>query len=139
LDKEKAKGFKGTHSNGFNMLVQAIDAKATATVSITETLTSNGQTVTVQNEFGGGVTTYDTNGNANVYLSPNGRPGYPFPPMPGIDGKPIPDPLNIIAGHELLGHGRLEMLGRAHGESEAIGVENVLRREQGLPERGPDY
>ncbi len=68
----------------------------------------------------------------------------------GIDvGSKIPNPFNIIAGHEVLGHGLGYLLkdpGWASdlNNSPTNQVENLLRNEQHLPEfhptwLGPDY
>jgi hypothetical protein len=43
-------------------------------------------------------------------------------------------PVSIIAGHEILGHGRLQLKGQ-DSEHGAIDVENELRRGRGLEER----
>jgi RHS repeat-associated protein len=123
LDKKAAADFKGDHSKGFNMLVQAIDSKNTATVVLTET---DSRTVP------------QGNGNFRVELDRNVTGIDQVSPLRSPEGKPIPNPFNIIAGHELLGHARLGMEGKPNGEPEARHVENQLRKEQGLPLRDPN-
>jgi RHS repeat-associated protein len=126
LDKAAAANFEGKHSAGYGMLNEAINAKATATVTV-----GDYQTV-------GGVTTYDVRASGGGKMVPREL---------GRDTAVLlsehPDPANsapagIIAGHELLGHARLYMEGRPSGEPEAQAVENKLRKEQNLPPRAKD-
>ncbi|HEX3154955.1 MAG TPA: RHS repeat-associated core domain-containing protein [Candidatus Angelobacter sp.] len=123
LDKKAAAGFKGEHSKGFKMLTEAIDSKKTADVVMTNT---DSRTVS------------EGNGNFRVELDRNESGIDKVSPLRSPEGKPIPNPFNIIAGHELLGHARLGMEGKPNGEGEARGVENQLRKEQGLPLRDPN-
>lgn len=141
LKKDAAASFEGKHSKGYNYLTQAINAKAAATVTIGDVQTVGQYTYHVQ-DAGGGKTIPMGNGDVRVLLSEHQDPliSQGILPMRGMKGEIVPNPLGIIAGHELLGHGRLEMQGKPWGESEAIGVENQLRGEQGIPLRNPqDY
>jgi RHS repeat-associated protein len=127
LDKDAAANFKGKHSKGFNMLVQAIDAKATATV------------VMWDHDSG---TDLQPNGNSTVKLDRNVSGVDEHNPMHDGSGRVIPNPFKIIAGHELLGHARLNMLGDPAAPDDGPGsktfkIENQLRGEQGLAPR-PD-
>jgi hypothetical protein len=70
-------------------------------------------------------------GDVEVYVSREGNPAG----VPGEAGGTISDPKSIIEGHEVLGHGRLMLLGLPSGQQEAIDVENEIRRGRGLPER----
>ncbi len=141
LNKDAAANFDGKHSAAYGMLNQAINAKAVATVTVGDVQTVGTTTYHVQ-DAGGGKTVPTGNGNVSILLSEHPDPliSQGILPLRGMNGEVVPNPPGIIAGHELLGHGRLEMLGRPYGEGEAIGVENQLRREQGLPLRNPqDY
>ena len=125
LDKAAAANYEGSHSAGYGMLNQAIDSKATATVTI-----GDFQTV--------GITTYDVGAAGGGKFVPLGNKG-----DSAVLLSEHPDPANnaptgIIAGHELLGHARLHMEGKPSGETEAQAVENRLRLEQHLPPRPKD-
>jgi hypothetical protein len=50
----------------------------------------------------------------------------------------IPNPFNIIAGHEVLGHAYPRIMDWDSSEKNAREVENELRQEQGLPLRDPN-
>jgi hypothetical protein len=70
-------------------------------------------------------------GNNAVFLS-----------MRDVQGKIVPMPFGIIAGHAVLGHARLHLLGDPEAyydgsASKTFQIGNILRREQGLPLR-PD-
>ena len=120
------------------MLNQAINSKSVASVEINDHPTMpSGMTTNTGADAGGGRTVYGSNGNVSVYLSTAGDQSGVI--MYGMEHQIISNPVGIIAGHELLGHGRLNMLGMPSGEGEAVGVENQLRREQGLPLRLPGY
>jgi RHS repeat-associated protein len=125
LDKEAAAKFQGPHSKGYNMLVQTIGSKNTVTVEM-----SNFDSQT----------SYQGN-NATVSLGRNVAGIDRAAPMRDPGGNIVPNPFSIIAGHEILGHGRLHLLGvsdYAEGPgSKVFQVENQLRKEQGLPPR-PD-
>ena len=138
LNKDAAANFEGKHSSGYNMLNQAIDSKAVASVEINDHPTMpDGHSINTGADAGGGRTVNFANGNSNIYLSTAGdQSGLN---LYGMNHQIIPNPVGIIAGHELLGHGRLNMLGRPSGEGPAVGVENQLRKEQGLPLRLPGY
>jgi RHS repeat-associated protein len=122
LDQQKAAQFKGDHSAGYNLLVGAIDAKPTITVQITN-FDAN--------------TKLDSSGGALVNLNRTVSPLDRFSPLRGYNGQAIPNPFNIIAGHEVLGHALPGVLGLPNGEDVARAVENQLRQEQGLPLRDP--
>ena len=139
LNKDATANFDGKHSNGYNMLTQAIGAKAVASVEINDHPTSpfDGHSFNTGADAGGGRTFTFSNGNASIFLSTNGDESGVS--LRGMQHQIIDNPVGIIAGHELLGHGRLNMLGQPSGEGDAVGVENQLRREQGLPQRLPGY
>lgn len=59
-------------------------------------------------------------------------------PLRGFNGEKIPNPFNIIAGHEVLGHAYPKIMGWDSSEKNAREVENELRQEQGLPLRDPN-
>jgi hypothetical protein len=128
VNQDKASTFDGKHSDGYNLLVQTINSKNTATVVIGN---DDNQTTYSGNA---------TSGNATVHLNINGDTVSGSLPLRGLDMKtPIPNPPGIIAGHELLGHALGYLTGRSHDEAAAVGVENRLRRQAGLPLRGPTY
>jgi RHS repeat-associated protein len=136
LNKDAAGGFKGKHSSAYNLLAGDIASKNIVSISIQATLAdAAGNVQSVKNDFGGGVTIPDGHGNFSVVLSPDGHNG-PVNGLPGL--PPAPDPVGIIAGHELFGHVRLGSPFAA-GEPEAVGVENQLRQEHvpPMPLRGP--
>jgi hypothetical protein len=124
VDKKAAAKFEGKHSAGYNMLVKAIDAKPTINVQITE-----------QDPY---TSPPDAKGNVTVNLSRDTPQIDKISPLRGTDGKPIPNPFNIVAGHELLGHALPRITDQIDDESHARGVENILRKEQGLPLRDPN-
>ena len=123
LDKEAAAHYEGQHSKGFSMLVQTIESKNTLTMKMSDFDSQ---------------TTYQGH-NATVSLNRNVAGIDRVAPMRDSSGSLIPNPFSIIAGHEVLGHGRLHMLGvsdYADGPgSRTFQIENQLRREQGLPLR----
>jgi hypothetical protein len=123
-----AADFQGKHSKGYNMLVQTIENKHTATVVMDEHDSR---------------TQSDGHGNATVYLDRNVAGIDRVAPMRDANGTVIPNPFNIIAGHELLGHARLNMLGDPGyvydgPGSKTFQIENELRKEQGIPLRPND-
>jgi RHS repeat-associated protein len=124
LNKDAAANYDGKHSDGYNLLTGAISAKGVITEQLTNSDTN--------------VTTYDSKGNATVSLSRNVTAADSILPKKGLDGQNIPNPFQIIAGHETLGHAYPEIKGQDHSESHARHVENILRREQGLPLRDPN-
>jgi RHS repeat-associated protein len=126
LDKEAAANFQRAHSKGFNMLVQTVNSKNTVTV-LMDNMDSR--------------TTFQGS-NATVFLNRNVAAIERIAPMRDAQGNVVPDPFNIIAGHEVLGHARLHLLGDPAAYSDGPGsktfqIENQLRKEQGLPPR-PD-
>jgi hypothetical protein len=139
LNKDAAASFDGKHSNGYNMLNQAINSKSVASVEINDHPTMpDGHSINTGSDAGGGRTVPTGNGrDVNIFLSSSGDQSGVN--LYGVFNQVISNPVGIIAGHELLGHGRLFMLGRPSGENEAVGVENQLRKEQGLPLRGGGY
>jgi hypothetical protein len=122
IDQSKAADFKGEHSAGYNLLASAIAAKPTITVELSNFDAS---------------TRLEANGNATVNLNRSVSPLDSFSPLRGYSGQAIPNPFNIIAGHEVLGHALPGILGLPNGEDVARAVENQLRQEQGLPLRDP--
>jgi RHS repeat-associated protein len=143
LDTKAAANFKGEHTGGYDKLVAAVNSDKTATVSVQSTIGARGDdgqfhVYNVARDFGGG-TTYDLgNGNSLVVLSPEGNA--PAPDQwhtPGPNGTKLPDPVGIIAGHELLGHALERMIGGDTSENKAQEVEKQLRQEQGVGARVP--
>ena len=66
----------------------------------------------VARDLGGGATVKLSNGNVVIALAPEGNlTNNPPHTVPGVNGSPVPDPVGIIAGHELLGHGVDHMTG----------------------------
>jgi RHS repeat-associated protein len=143
---KKDANFEGKHSAGFNKLTKAIASRSIASVEINDHPTlSDGRTINTAYDAGGGRTEPTGQGrNVNIYLSTEGDQsgvalygyargsnGYDFSRL-----VPIENPVGIIAGHELLGHGLLGFQGKPSGEGAAIDVENQLRVEQGLSIRG---
>ena len=133
LDKKAAASFKGEHSAGFNLLTGAIDANQTISVEMNSV---------DRNQTG----IPDANGNMTVYLS-RGQTGLDrVNPLHGLQGQPIPNPLQIIAGHEVLGHAYAsDILGFTKGmtfnqEERWVrqNIENTLRDEQNIPLRDPN-
>jgi len=128
LDKEAAAKYQGKHSDGYNMLVQTINSK---------------NTVTVQMSNFDSQTSYQGN-NATVSLGRNVAGIDRIAPMRDPAGNIVPNPFGIIAGHEVLGHARLHLLGdnpAAYFDgsgSKTFQIENQLRKEQGLPPRPDD-
>jgi RHS repeat-associated protein len=131
LDKDAAKNFQGSHSDGYNLLTGAINATPVITVQMSNFDSFTGRP--------------DSNGNVTVNLNRNVSGIDLVSPLRGFDGQVIPNPFQIIAGHEVLGHAYQqdimhrgiqgtsadrEMWVRAH-------TENTLRKEQGLPLRDP--
>lgn len=127
LDKAAAANFSGTHSKGYNMLVQTINSKNAVTVAM-DSFDSR--------------TKYQGN-NATVFLSREVSGIDRVAPMRDPQGNVVPMPFGIIAGHEVLGHARLHLLGDPGAYFDGSGsktfqIENILRREQGLPLRPND-
>jgi RHS repeat-associated protein len=131
LDKGAAANFQGQHSDGYNLLTGAINATPVITVQMSNFDSYTGAP--------------DSQGNVTVNLNRNVSGIDLVSPLRGFDGQPIPNPFQIIAGHEVLGHAYeqdimhrgiqgtsadREMWVRAH-------TENRLRKEQGLPLRDP--
>ena len=125
LDKDKAAQFSGEHSAGYNLLTGAIAAKPTISIQ----LSTGGDNVT---------NARDAAGNVTVNLDRNVSSTDIYPPLRGYNGEKIPNPFNIIAGHEVLGHAYPKIMGWPSDEQTARQVENILRRAQGLPLRDPN-
>jgi hypothetical protein len=111
------------------MLVETIESKPTVTVFMTDQ-DSHGRVANSRGDF-------------NVYLDRNISSTDRYLPMRDSQGNVVPNPFNIIAGHEVLGHARLEILGDPGyvydgPGSKTFQIENVLRKEQGLPPRPED-
>jgi hypothetical protein len=127
--------FHGEHTVGFTRLSTAIGSDKTVTVNVSNKYTdAGGQSHDVSREYGGGVTINQRDGNSTVYVSPKGNPFE----LHGTEGQTIKDPLNIIMGHETLGHGLENMTGGDTSQHKAIEIENQLRQEQNKPERAQD-
>ena len=124
LDKDKAAQFAGKHSAGYNLLVGAIEAKPTITVQLSN--------------FDAYTSRLDAKGNVTVNLSRTTSPIDSLAPLRGYDGQRITNPFNIIAGHEVLGHAYPKIIGQPSDELTARTIENILRKEQGLPLRDPN-
>ena len=133
LDSKAAANFKGDHSAGYNLLTGAIGAKQTISVQ----LTSDDRPYT-------GIP--DAKGNMSVFLPRNESALDRIAPLKGLKGQDIPNPFQIIAGHEVLGHAYAgDILGMTKGMSyqqEEIwvrqNIENTLRQEQNIPLRDPN-
>lgn len=125
LDKNAAAKWSGGHSGGFNLLNSAIDAKPTVSVEIWK-------------YFDNVTDPTDAQGNVAVHLSQNSDPVNAIAPLTGYNGQIIPNPLSIVAGHEVLGHALPRIMGWDSNEPAARETENELRQEQGLPLRDPN-
>jgi RHS repeat-associated protein len=133
LDKDAASKWVGGHSAGFNLLTGAIDAKQTISVQ----LSADDRPYT-------GIP--DARGNMTVSLPRNESALDRIAPLKGLNGQSIPNPFQIIAGHEVLGHAYAsDILGLTKGmnyQQEEIwvrqNIENTLRQEQGIPLRDPN-
>jgi RHS repeat-associated protein len=124
IDKDKASQFRGEHSAGYNLLVGAINAKATITVQLSN--------------FDAFTSPLDAKGNVTVNLNRSTSPLDTISPLRSPDGQRITNPFNIIAGHEILGHAYPKIIGQPSDESHARAIENILRRAQGLLLRDPN-
>jgi RHS repeat-associated protein len=124
VDKKAAAAYEGQHSAGYNLLTGAIDAKPTITVQMSN--------------FDSYTSAADTKGNVTVNLNRNESQIDIISPLRGFNGEKIPNPFNIIAGHEVLGHAYPKIGGWDSSEKNAREVENELRQEQGLPLRDPN-
>ena len=92
-----------------------------------ETATSNGQTINVASQAGGGLTvTNEGTHDSEVYLSEGGHPGGT---TSGVGGTQVPATPGIVAEHETFGHARLAALGQPDGEPQAVGAENQMRQD----------
>jgi hypothetical protein len=121
LDKDAASKWSGGHSAGFNLLNAAIDNKGTINVEMTN---SDSHVLSVDGPH-----------SITIGLDRNAA---------GIDHGSTPNPFNIIAGHEVLGHGLNYLLGEKGWGSDldhspTINTENLLRNEQHLPEFHPTW
>jgi hypothetical protein len=123
--------FKGDHTVGYNRLTKAIASDKVETVNVAKTFTDEEGTHDVSKEFGGGVTVSYGSGDSIIYVSPDGNPY----PLKGTKDEIIPDPLSIIMGHEVLGHGLENAIHGDTSQHRAIEIENDLRREQKKPQR----
>ncbi len=128
LDSKAAAAYKGAHTKTFDFMAQAVKSPHTIGVQMAETVPRpGGKPISVANDAGGGVTAVnEVTHNSEVYLSPGGNPGGT---LPGASGGQVPDPVGLVAEHEVLGHARLAALGQPHGEPEAVGAENQMRRD----------
>jgi hypothetical protein len=130
------KALSQPHTKAFEYLVQTIKNDKTVGVAIADTYEVRGVSTSIPSDAGGGITVYEATSNVDVAVF-LGRQGNPAG-VKGVSGNQIGDPKSVIAGHELLGHARLFILGQPHGQPEAIGVENEIRKGRGLEERAPD-
>lgn len=127
-----------SHTKAFEYLVQTVRAEGTVRAAISETYTlKNGNTES--SRPGATVPAKDSaSGEIEVYVSrqsvsPMGQPAV----VEGSKTEFLRSPVSIIAGHEILGHGRQLLMGQ-DSEHGAIDVENELRRGRGLEERKYD-
>jgi hypothetical protein len=143
LDAKAAAAFKGEHTEGYNKVVAAVSSDKTAVVSVQSTVGTFGDdgqfhVYNVARDFGGGASWDLGDGNSFVALSPDGNNSVPDQwHTQGPNGTKMPDPVGIIAGHELLGHSLERMIGGDASEAKAQNVEKQLREEQGVPPRVP--
>jgi RHS repeat-associated protein len=137
IDPKAAAAFKGTHTDGFNMLSQAISSDKVIQVNVVDPKTMltgpDGVSSPISSPTWGGGASAPTANGAIVSVSSGGGAD-----VLGQSGAMISSPASIVMGHELLGHG-LGYISVGHDgtEAHAIGVENQLRDEQGLPLREP--
>jgi len=121
LDKAAAANYDGSHSQGYKDIVQTINSKDVVSVNLVNTDTNNTQ--------------FDGNGHYTVNLSTN------VTALDRIAPLKNGNPLEVIAGHEILGHARLGILGVPDANRDGPGsptfqYENrVLRPELGLGPR----
>ena len=125
LNKDASAKWSGGHSGGFSLLNAAIDAKPTISVEIWK----NSDNVTDPK---------DAQGNVAVHLSRISDPANTVSPLRDTCGNAIPNPLSIVAGHEVLGHALPGIMGWDSSEPAARATENELRDEQKLPLRDPN-
>jgi hypothetical protein len=133
LDKDAASKWSGDHSAGYNLLTGAISAKATISVEMT----------TTDDPHTGPA---DAHGNSTVYLPRNVSALDIVSPLKGLNGQNVPNPFQIIAGHEVLGHAYASHIlgltrGMTYNQEERWvrqNIENTLRQEQGIPLRDPN-
>ncbi len=91
VDKAAAGKYDGAHSQGYKDIVQTINNKDVVSVNMVNTDTNNTQ--------------FDGNGHYTVNLATN------VTALDRIAPLKNGNPLEVIAGHEILGHARLGMLG----------------------------
>lgn len=126
------------HTKAFEYLVQTVRAEGTVRAAISETYTlKNG--VTESSRPGATIPAKDSaSGEIEVYVSRQSVSAMGQPAtVEGTKTEFLPAPASIVAGHEVLGHGRLQLMGQ-DSEQGAIDVENELRRGRGLEERKYD-
>jgi RHS repeat-associated protein len=139
LNAKAAANCKGQHTAGYNRLVTAVNSDRTAVVSIQSTVGATGddgqfRVYDIAHAFGGGATS-DSN-TILVALSPDGNANAPDTwRTQGPNGTKLPDPVGIIAGHELLGHAVDRMTTGITNEDSANKIEDQLRSEQGANPR----
>ncbi len=140
LDKAAAAKYEGVHTAAFKDLKQAVQDSHRIGVQMSETAPGRdpGTTIDVGQVGGGGVTRVnERTGNSDVYLSEKGNPSGT---VLGTGGKPVADPPEIVAAHEVFGHARLAALGLPHGEPEAVRAENEVRQDWMMEQRQvPDH
>ena len=132
LDSKAAANFKGDHSAGYNLLTGTIGAKQTISVGMSD-----------HDSFTG---IPDAKGNVSVNLDRNVTGLDLVSPLKWLNGQNLPNPFQIIAGHEVLGHAYAsDILGLTKGLTPAQeeiwvrqNIENTLRQEQGIPLRDPN-
>jgi hypothetical protein len=121
LDKDAAANYSGSHSQGFKDLVQTINNKDVVSVNLV-----NNDSNTTQS---------DGNGHFTVNLATN------VTALDRIAPLKNGNPLEVIAGHEVLGHARMGMLGITDWNRDGPGSpvfqyeNNVLRPELNLGPR----
>jgi len=139
IDADKAKSFKGEHTPAYNRLAGAIaDTEHTASVGIHNTYTApDGSTQTTPK---GGITLGPAPGIAGDATIALRSDGYGDGDKSTLAGHPdVPVPNNIVAAHEVMGHGAEILKGGDPTEANAKKIENEIRAQPNvnLKERPP--
>jgi RHS repeat-associated protein len=130
-----ASSFKGEHTVAYNRLAGAIENKNVLTVGIHDQYVDrDGKTM---NTPAGGITVPTTPpgvpGDVHIYLNSMGMGAGDFSRIPGVEpGSTISAPMNIIAAHEVMGHGYQALTGGHRSEVDVRQIENIMREQEGL-------
>ena len=133
---DAAKSFKGTHTVAFTRLADAIGQKNVASVGIHDTFVgADGQSHATPL---GGITVGPAPGIAGNATTTLNRNGLGAGDMSVVPGTMVPAPTNIVAAHEVMGHGLEILKGGDPTENHVWQIENQMRQEEGLPPRPPE-